>query len=160
MKKLLKIMTKTIDKILIYCDGACSGNQYESNTGGWGAVLVFKSKEKEIFGGEKNTTNQRMELTACIRALEQLKSSQYPIEIYSDSAYLVNCINKAWYKKWEKNGWKNAKKEPVENQDLWETLLKFLDTYNIKFIKVEGHAGITLNEKADKLAHLGIKQVT
>ena len=150
-------MVDTADKIIIYCDGACSGNQHENNTGGWGALLIFNNKEKEIFGGEKNTTNQRMELTACIKALEELKSKQYPIEIYSDSAYLVNCINQAWYKKWEKNGWKNSKKYPVENKDLWETLLKLLNKYSPKFIKVEGHAGITLNERADKLAHSGMK---
>ena len=152
-------MGNTTDKITIYCDGACSGNQYENNIGGWGAVLIFKSKEKEIFGGEKNTTNQRMELTACIKALEQLKSDQYPIEIYSDSAYLVNCINQAWYKKWEKNGWKNSKKDPVENRDLWETLLELLSKYNTKFIKVEGHSGVVLNERVDKLARLGMQLV-
>ena len=151
-------MVDTTNKIIIYCDGACSGNQFGNNVGGWGAVLIFKNKKKEIFGGEKNTTNQRMELTACIKALEQLKSKQYSIEIYSDSAYLINCINQAWYKKWEKNGWKNSKKEPVENRDLWETLLELINDYNPKFIKVEGHSGIALNERVDKLAQLGIKQ--
>jgi ribonuclease HI len=152
-------MIDTTDKIVIYCDGACSGNQYENNIGGWGAVLIFKNKEKEIFGGEKNTTNQRMELTACIRALEQLKNKLYPVEIYSDSAYLVNCINQAWYKKWEQNGWKNSKKKLVENKDLWEILLELLNDYNPKFIKVEGHSGIVLNERVDRLAHLGMKLV-
>jgi ribonuclease HI len=151
-------MVDTTEKIIIYCDGACSGNQFKNNVGGWGAVLVFKNKKKEIFGGEKNTTNQRMELTACIKALEQLKSKHYSIEIYSDSAYLINCINHAWYKKWEKNGWKNSKKNPVENKDLWETLLQLINDYNPKFIKVDGHSGIALNERVDKLAQLGIKQ--
>jgi ribonuclease HI len=151
-------MVDTTNKIIIYCDGACSGNQFENNVEGWGAILIFKNKKKEIFGGEKNTTNQRMELTACIKALEQLKSKHYSIEIYSDSAYLINCINHAWYKKWEKNGWKNSKKEPVENRDLWETLLELINDYNPKFIKVEGHSGIALNEMVDKLAQLGIKQ--
>jgi ribonuclease HI len=147
------------DKVIIYCDGACSGNQHKNNTGGWGALLIFKNKEKEIFGGEKNTTNQRMELTACIKALEQLKNNRYPVEIYSDSAYLVNCINQAWYKKWEKNGWKNSNKKPVENKDLWETLLELLDNYNPKFIKVEGHSGVVQNERVDKLARLGMKEI-
>ena len=149
-------MIYNTEKILIYCDGACSGNQFKNNVGGWGAVLIFKNKDKEIFGGEKNTTNQRMELTACIKALEQLKSKKYSIEVYSDSAYLVNCINQAWYKKWEKNGWKNSKKEPVENRDLWENLLVLINNYNPKFIKIEGHSGIVLNERVDKLARVGM----
>lgn len=82
------------EKIVIHCDGACSGNQYRTNTGGWGAILQQGRRVKEIHGGEQNTTNQRMELTACIRALEQLKSGKYDVEVYTDSAYLVNCMQK------------------------------------------------------------------
>jgi ribonuclease HI len=145
------------EKITIYCDGACSGNQFKKNKGGWGAILIFKGKRKEICGGEVNTTNQRMELVACIKALEQLKSTEYKVEISSDSAYLINCMHKKWYVNWEKNGWKNAKKDPVENRDLWETLLDLVEKYNPKFFKVEGHTGVALNEKADELARKGME---
>jgi ribonuclease HI len=146
------------EKIIIYCDGACSGNQFKKNKGGWGAILIFKKRGKEICGGEVNTTNQRMELTACIKALEQLKTDEHKVEIYSDSAYLINCMHKKWYVNWEKNGWKNAKKDPVENRDLWEALLDLVEKYNPKFIKVEGHSGVALNEKADELARKGMEQ--
>ena len=147
------------DKIIIYCDGACSGNQFGKNKGGWGAVLKYRDKSKEIYGGESNTTNQRMELTACIKALEQIKTKNFDIEIYSDSAYLVNCIQKEWYKKWEKNGWNTSKKEPVENKELWIRLLRLTAKYNAKFFKVPGHSGVALNELADKLARRGIKEL-
>lgn len=148
-----------MDKIIIYCDGACSGNQHKENRGGWGAILKFRDKEKEIYGGEKNTTNQRMELTACIKALEQIKDPSIPIEVYSDSAYLVNCMLKKWYLNWEKNGWKNSQKKPVENQDLWVRLLELVRKYKINFIKVAGHSGIELNEVADQLANKGMDGV-
>jgi ribonuclease HI len=147
------------DKIIIYCDGACSGNQYRSNAGGWGAILQHGNLLKEIHGGELNTTNQRMELTACIKALEQLKSGKYTVEVYTDSAYLVNCINHKWYIAWQKNGWKNAAKKPVENRDLWDKLLGLLSLYKVVFIKVAGHSGNTLNERADELARQGIAKV-
>ena len=150
-------MTK--DKIVIYCDGACSGNQFKNNKGGWGAVLKFNDYIKELYGGERNTTNQRMELTACIRALAEVKAENIDIEVYSDSAYLVNCINKKWYEKWLKNGWMNYKKKPVENKDLWISLLDLLARHNIKFIKVSGHSGIELNELADKLAQKGMAKL-
>ena len=145
-----------VDKIIIYCDGACSGNQYLCNTGGWGAVLQQGSRTKEICGGEKNTTNQRMELTACIMALEQIKSKKYTVEVYTDSAYLASCMQKKWYVTWQKNGWHNAARKPVENRDLWERLLSLTSLYKVKFIKVAGHSGNTLNERADELARRGI----
>ncbi len=97
--------------IEIYTDGACSGNQFRNNTGGWGAILISGNKRKEIFGGEKDTTNNRMELMACIMGLRELKRDDSAVRLYSDSAYIVNCINNKWYAKWEKNGWKTAKKE-------------------------------------------------
>ncbi|MBI5020574.1 MAG: ribonuclease HI [Ignavibacteriales bacterium] len=140
-------------KIIIYCDGACSGNQFSKNAGGWGAVLNFGDLTKEIYGGEKNTSNQRMEITACIKALEAIKKEEVKISIYSDSAYLVNCMNERWYESWLKNGWKNAKKKPVENQDLWMRLLELLKKHEVDFHKVTGHSGNKLNERADKLAH-------
>lgn len=144
--------------VVIYCDGACSGNQFGENSGGWGAVLSYKGNIKELHGGERNTTNQRMEITACIKALEQLKRKDLPVEIHSDSAYLINCMQRKWYQRWEKNGWKNAKKEPVENKDLWVRLLRLVSHVNVRFHKVRGHSGISLNERADKLAQQGIHE--
>ena len=149
----------SLNKVIVYCDGACSGNQYSNNKGGWGAVLKYQDRHKEIYGGERNTTNQRMEITACIKALEQINASYSEIEVYSDSAYLVNCINKKWYENWQRNGWKNYKKQPVENRDLWEKLLQLLARKKITFIKVSGHSGLELNELADKLARKGISEI-
>jgi ribonuclease HI len=145
---------------VIYCDGACSGNQSARNFGGWGAVLQYRDKVKEIYGGERDTTNQRMELTACISALESIKSNDIPISIYSDSAYLVNCMRQKWHVTWQKNGWKNAKKQPVENQDLWKSLLELLAGHSVRFHKVEGHTGVELNERADQLAQKGIRELS
>jgi len=145
------------DKIIIYCDGACSGNQYHRNIGGWGAVLLQGRRMKEIHGSERNTTNQRMELAACIRALEQIKSGKYAIEVYTDSAYLVNCMQRKWYATWQRNGWYNASRKQVENRDLWEKLLSLTSLYKVEFIKVAGHSGDKLNERADELARQGIR---
>lgn len=147
------------DTIIIYCDGACSGNQFSDNKGGWGAVMKYKNAVKELYGGERHTTNQRMELTACIRALEQLKANNLPVAIYSDSAYLINCMHQEWHKKWKKNGWKNAQKKPVENKDLWQRLLDLLEQYDVHFHKVAGHQGVELNEQADSLARQGIDEL-
>ena len=154
-------MSTNQDKIIIYCDGACSNNQSSINKGGWGAVLRYKNNLKEICGGKRNTTNQQMEIMACIRALEAIKTKNIGIEVFSDSAYLVNCINQKWYKKWEQNGWTNSKREAVANQDLWLRLLDLINTFQsgIKFIKVKGHAGIKLNEIADNLARKGITEL-
>ncbi len=146
------------DKVIIYCDGACSGNQFKTNAGGWGAVLKYKDRVKEIHGGELNTTNQRMELTACIKALEQLTATAFPVAVYTDSAYLANAMKQKWYVKWQSNGWKNAARKAVENRDLWERLLELLKAYHVTFHKVEGHAGDVLNERADKLALQGIEK--
>ncbi len=144
------------ESIIIYCDGACSGNQFSKNKGGWGVVLNYGEHVKELHGGEKNTTNQRMELTACIKALEAIKQKDIPVEIYTDSAYLVNCFDQRWFEKWERNGWKNAHKKPVENKELWQRLLELVRIYQPKINKVKGHAGVELNERADELARLGI----
>lgn len=144
--------------IIIYTDGACSNNQSNENIGGYGAILKFKSNVKEIFGGSKNTTNNIMELTGMIEALKLIKSNNIPIEVYSDSAYIVNCINQKWYIKWKNNGWKNSKKEPVKNKELWEILINLIESFeNIRIIKVKGHDGVELNERADELANKGIE---
>jgi ribonuclease HI len=150
----------TESRIIIYCDGACSGNQSTRNKGGWGAILEYKDNLKELCGGEHNTSNQRMELTACIKALEIVKGDGVQVDVYSDSAYLVNCIHQKWYMNWQKNGWKNAKKQPVENQDLWKRLLDLIHRHNVRFHKVTGHSGVELNERADQLAQTGIRGLT
>jgi len=124
--------------------------------GGWGAVLSCNGYVKEIYGGEKNTTNQRMELLSCIKALEALKIKGVPVEIYSDSAYLVNCMQQGWHVKWRQKGWITSKKEPVANRDLWEKLLQLISGLDIQFHKVKGHSGNELNEKADWLAQKGV----
>ncbi len=147
------------EKIIIYCDGGCSGNQHNTNRGGWGAVLKYKDNTKEIYGGERNTSNQKMELTACIKALEEVKSKDIGIEVYSDSAYLVNCMKQRWYANWQKNGWKNSKKEPVANKELWVKLLDLKGKHKVSFHKVAGHSGIELNELADELANRGIDEL-
>lgn len=148
-----------MDNIIIYTDGACSGNQNSENIGGYGAVLIYKNNKKEICGGEVNTTNNKMEIKACIEALKLLKRYDIPVELHTDSAYVCNCINQKWYVKWRTNGWKNSKKEPVENKELWVELLDLIEKIDdIKFIKVKGHSGIELNELADFLANKGMEQ--
>ncbi|MBS4540133.1 ribonuclease HI [Clostridium sp. D2Q-11] len=149
-----------MNKIIIYTDGACSGNQHKENVGGYGAILIYGDHEKEVYGGEKNTTNNKMELKAPIEALKLIKKDNIPIEIYTDSAYLCNCINQKWYVNWRKNGWVNSKKKPVENKALWVELLDLIERFNnIKFIKVKGHSGVELNEKADQLANKGMEEI-
>lgn len=132
----------------IYTDGACSGNP---GIGGWAAVLLFKGKEKEISGAESLTTNNRMELTA---AIEGLKALKYPcqVHLFSDSAYLVNAFNNGWLTKWQHNGWRNSRKDPVENRDLWETLLDLSQIHDITWFKVKGHADNQYNNRCDELA--------
>ncbi|MCD6567753.1 MAG: ribonuclease HI [Dehalococcoidia bacterium] len=147
------------DSAIIYCDGACSGNQFKNNKGGWGAVLQYQGSTKEIYGGQRNTTNQRMELTACIKALEEIKEKNTVIEIHSDSAYLINCLNQKWYERWQKNGWLNYKKKPVENKDLWVKLLDLVSKRAVTFYKVSGHSGIELNELSDSLARQGMSEL-
>ena len=146
-------------KIIIYTDGACSNNQSSENAGGWGAILTAGAHPpRELYGSELDTTNNRMELTACIRALEAVKNPALPVIIYSDSAYIVNCFKQRWYENWRRNGWKNARKKPVENQDLWEQLLALTERMHVRFLKVKGHAGVDMNERADELARRGAEE--
>ncbi|MDD3831986.1 MAG: ribonuclease HI [Clostridia bacterium] len=135
-------------KIIIYTDGACSGNPGD---GGWGAILKYGSTEKELSGYQPNTTNNRMELTAVIESLLALK---YPCEVamHCDSAYVVNAINNKWIVDWQLSNWKNASNKPVKNVDLWVKLLDLLNTHNVSFIKVKGHSTDILNQRCDKLA--------
>ena len=145
--------------MIIYCDGATSNNGMKDAVGGWGYVILNDNKEYlcSNYGGEKDTTNQRMELTACLKALEiaSLTPSE-SISIFTDSAYLCNCFNQKWYKNWMNNGWTNAKRQPVANRDLWEQLINYFNSIPfITFNKVKGHSGDKWNEKADRLAVLG-----
>ena len=146
-----------MDKILIYTDGACSGNP---GPGGWGAILMYKEHKKELSGGCKNTTNNIMEITAVLEALKQLK---YPcnseVEIYSDSAYVVNAFNNGWIYNWKKNNWKTASKEPVKNKELWEELYSLVKKFNASFIKVKGHSDNCYNNRCDEMARNAIKQL-
>jgi len=146
------------EKIIVYCDGACSNNQQRQNRGGWGAILQYKGKVREISGAEKNTTNNRMELLACIHALEAIKDHALPVAVYTDSAYLHNCLTQKWYRRWQKNGWLTAGKKPVENKDLWQRLLALKERFaGITFHKVAAHSHVVLNERADQLAKEAIQ---
>lgn len=135
-------------KVTIYTDGACSGNP---GKGGWGSILIYGDVVKELSGGEDNTTNNRMELKAVIEALKALKSP-CDVEIYSDSAYVVNAFTQKWIDNWIKNNWKTADKKSVRNVDLWQELLVLIKTHNVTFKKVKGHSDNELNERCDKLA--------
>ncbi len=135
-------------KVEIYTDGACSGNP---GKGGWGAILVYNKHEKEISGCEAQTTNNRMELTAVIKALELL-TEPCEVTLTTDSKYVCDAINLKWVYGWQKNGWKKADKKPALNVDLWETLLSLLERHSVEFIWVKGHNGHPYNERCDKLA--------
>ena len=142
-----------MEKVVIYTDGACSGNP---GPGGWGTILMYKENKKEISGGKKDTTNNIMELTAVIEGLKLLK---FPckVKLYSDSAYVVNGFNQKWIYGWIKNGWKNSSKEPVKNKELWQELYDLTKVHEVEFIKVKGHADNEYNNRCDELARNAIK---
>lgn len=140
-------------KVTIYTDGACSGNP---GPGGWAAVLRYGEHSMEISGFEAHTTNNRMELTAPIQALLRL-NTPCEVELYSDSSYLINAFTKGWLTSWQKKNWVKSDKKPVENQDLWQELLKLTAVHNVKWIKVRGHADNPLNNRCDELARAAIK---
>jgi ribonuclease HI len=147
--------------IIIACDGGCRGNQNDNNVGGYGVVMEYNGNRKELKGGEKNTTNNKMELLACIKGLEFVeKVKDTPIQIMTDSAYLCNCFQQKWYVGWKKNGWKNSKKEPVANRELWEKILKLVEGKNITWIKVKGHSDCELNNRADELANEAMDELS
>ena len=141
-------------RVTIHTDGACSGNP---GPGGWGAILSFGDREKELKGGEAHTTNNRMELMAAIAALEALKKP-CEVDLHTDSQYLRNGIM-TWITNWKKNGWRTADKKPVKNMDLWQRLDQALARHNVRWHWVRGHAGDALNERADALARGGIDAV-
>ena len=132
----------------IFTDGACKGNP---GPGGYGAILRYNGYEKEVSGGEANTTNNRMELFAVIEAFKLLREPCL-VTLYSDSQYVCNAIEKGWAKKWQQNGWMRNKKEPALNKELWAELLDLIDKHNVKIVWVKGHAGHPENERCDKLA--------
>ncbi len=135
-------------KVYIFTDGACSGNP---GPGGWGAVLRYNSVEKELSGAQENTTNNRMELTACIEALKLLKE---PCEVIltTDSQYVVNGITKGWAASWKRNGWRKSDKKPALNPELWDELLTLCEMHQVTFNWIKGHAGHEENERCDRLA--------
>ena len=132
----------------IYTDGACRNNP---GRGGWGAILVYNGREKELSGGEELTTNNRMELSAVIAALSALTES-CEVTLTTDSQYVVNAIEKGWLESWKEKGWRKADKSPVQNVDLWEKLIFLLGMHSVSFVWVRGHNGHPYNERCDKLA--------
>lgn len=140
-------------KVIIYTDGACSGNP---GIGGWGAILRYGDNEIEISGFDKETTNNKMELTAAVEALKKLKLP-CEVELYSDSAYLVNGFNQYWIKNWKLKGWKTASGDNVKNEDLWRELDRLASVHRITWIKVKGHSDNEYNNRCDKLATGEIK---
>lgn len=135
-------------EVIVYTDGACSGNP---GPGGWGAVLMWKGKQKELSGGAPHTTNNRMEMQAVIEALKALKKP-CRVKIHSDSALIINAFKQGWLQNWQKRGWRKADKKPVENKELWQAMLEAMQPHEVQWVKVKGHAGIELNERVDRLA--------
>jgi ribonuclease HI len=134
--------------ITMYTDGACSGNP---GPGGWGAILCWNDHEKELCGGEGETTNNRMEMMAVIKGLEALKRERAAVTIYTDSKYVLQGATE-WLEGWKARGWKSASKKPVKNQDLWEQIDSLIQRHDVHFIWVKGHSGHEMNERVDKLA--------
>jgi len=147
MLYLVQVMN-VLKKVTLYSDGACSGNP---GPGGWGAILRYGKHERELCGGEPDTTNNRMELTAVIEGLCALKEP-CEVEVVSDSKYVVDAIEKGWARSWERAGWKKADKKPALNVDLWERLLALLDKHKVSFKWIRGHTGHPENERCDELA--------
>jgi ribonuclease HI len=148
------VTTRKGSLVEIFTDGACSGNP---GPGGWGAILRYGAAEKELCGGEADTTNNRMEMTAAIRALETLKRPS-TVRIHTDSNYLKDGITR-WIHAWKARGWKTADKKPVKNVDLWQRLEAALEGHQVEWLWVRGHAGHPENERADALARSGIPKI-
>ena len=145
-----------MDKIIIYTDGGCRGNP---GIGGWGVWLRYGDHDKKLKGSEKDTTNNRMELTAAIKALEAIKSSTIDIDLYTDSKYVMSGINK-WIKGWKLRGWKTANKKPVKNVDLWQQLDEVNTKHNVHWYWVKGHSGDIGNDMADELANQAMDKLS
>ena len=145
-------------EVLLYTDGACSGNP---GPGGWGAILIYKGTEKLVSGGEYETTNNRMEITAVIEGLNSLKIVPCLVTVYSDSAYVVNAFEQKWIYGWIKNGWKKSvnSSEDIKNRDLWEKLYALTKKHSVSFIKVKGHSDNEYNNRCDEMARKKIKKL-
>jgi len=144
-----------MQKVIIYTDGACSGNP---GPGGWSAVLIYGEHKKEISGGSKETTNNIMELTAILEALKALKV-ECEVELYSDSAYSVNAFNQGWIYNWIKKGWKTADGKEVKNKEIWQEIYDLTKKHKVKFNKVKGHSDVELNNRCDELARAEIEKL-
>jgi ribonuclease HI len=153
-KKKVNLLFKEATMLIIYTDGCCLNNQSKENRGGWAYIAIFEDgRIIKSNGYVSNTTNQKMELIACIEAMQfALALGEQKIEIFTDSAYVYNCVKQSWYLRWLNNGWKNSKGELVKNRDLWETFLKLLEMAYFKFTSVKAHTGDKYNEEADTLA--------
>ena len=141
-----------MQKVIIYTDGACSGNP---GPGGWAAVLISGENKKEISGGSENTTNNIMELTAILEALKALKT-ECEVDLYSDSAYCVNAFNEKWIYGWIKKGWKTADGSQVKNKEIWQEIYSLTQKHKVTFHKVKGHSDVELNNRCDELARAQI----
>lgn len=146
-------------RLQIYCDGGCRGNQSDSNVGGWGAYLIWGEHTLELCGGEIDTTNNKMELTAAIEGLKAVKNKSVETDVYLDSAYVLNGIT-SWINSWKQKGWVNSKKQPVANKELWLELDEIRQQFaHIEFHKVKGHSDNEGNNKADELANRGMDEI-
>lgn len=134
--------------VVIYTDGACSGNP---GPGGWAAILSYNDRERELSGGERQTTNNRMELQAAIAALQKLREP-CAVRLHTDSNYMVQAFNERWIAGWQRRGWLTSAKKPVANRDLWEQLIALAAVHTVEWIWVRGHANVVLNERCDRLA--------
>ena len=143
-------------KVTIFTDGACSNNP---GAGGFAAILIYNSVERIVVGGEKLTTNNRMELTAVIRGLSVLKEP-CEVKLHSDSQYIVDAFTKGWIEDWQKRGWKTAAKKEVKNIDLWEELLRLTKIHSVEFVKVKGHSDVEYNNRCDELAREEVKRIS
>jgi len=148
LNRLQQIMSDKLSTVILYTDGACSGNP---GPGGWGALLIWNGKEKELSGGERDTTNNRMEMKAVIEGLKKL-NRRCRVKVHSDSAYIINAFTRGWIDNWLKRGWKKSNKKPVENIDLWKELIKQAEKHEVEWIKVKGHSDNELNNRVDRIA--------
>jgi ribonuclease HI len=140
-----------LDSVTIYTDGAVSGNGTAGSYGGWAAVLLVGTDERELSGAERGATNQQMELRAAIEGLRALPRPSH-VTLYCDSSYVVNCFRRGWWRRWQENGWRNAARQAVANRALWEELLELTALHEVTWVKVKGHAESELNNRCDRLA--------
>lgn len=141
-------MSDSLPEVILYTDGACSGNP---GPGGWGALLIWNGKEKALSGGHPASTNNRMEMQAVIEGLKALNKKCH-VKVHSDSALIINAFTKGWIQNWQKKGWKKADKKPVENREIWEEMIRYVNQHQVSWIKVKGHSDNELNNRVDQLA--------